>query len=371
VRQNGKRKRSILNTPSWAEAQRIGADRLRGMDPEIAAARATTEKDALKLMSVKEAADLWLQRCMRQRGKIYAQYRTVAAMLTSWAAAHGIEHVQEIRPLALEKWYGAKEWLRLAETTRHQRWIDIRSLFTYLRDCGVISESPAARIKPVRLGRDLVQGPYNDEQVAAILAHLGDILSDAIPPDQQAVRLRAFILLLLHVGCDVMDAVLHNDNRIEDVTVEGETVAVYRYKRVKTGVTAIVPLPPDIAQTLRSIPRLTENPPLMPFRDPRMQVVSDTQNWSQRVGRVLEAAKVEWVTLPGADENGQVRRKAANTKQFRHTFAVRQLVAGQRPEEVAKMLGHVNTDMVRRHYAPWVAEMDQAHISRVVKNWTA
>jgi integrase len=61
-----------------------------------------------------------------------------------------------------------------------------------------------------------------------------------------------------------------------------------------------------------------------------------------------------------------VTQKAANVKQLRHTFAVRQLKAGQRPEEVARMLGHVDTDMVRKHYAPWVADLDKAHIMRVL-----
>jgi hypothetical protein len=35
--------RKSLNTPSWAEALEIAADTLKGMDPEIAAARAVTD----------------------------------------------------------------------------------------------------------------------------------------------------------------------------------------------------------------------------------------------------------------------------------------------------------------------------------------
>jgi integrase len=48
---------------------------------------------------------------------------------------------------------------------------------------------------------------------------------------------------------------------------------------------------------------------------------------------------------------------------------VRWLREGQRPEDVARMLGHVDTLMVRRHYAPWVKELDRAHIGRVVERW--
>jgi integrase len=106
-----------------------------------------------------------------------------------------------------------------------------------------------------------------------------------------------------------------------------------------------------------SVPVLAENTPSMPFRDPRLNVASDRNPWSLRVRHELKAANVRWVELPTFDDAGQPRRTEANCRQFRHTFAVRQLRAGQRPEEVAKMLGHVNTDMVRKHYAPWVEVM--------------
>jgi hypothetical protein len=46
---------------------------------------------------------------------------------------------------------------------------------------------------------------------------------------------------------------------------------------------------------------------------------------------------------------------------------VRQLCAGQRPEEVARELGHSGTDLIYRHYAPWVKDMDMAHIARIVR----
>jgi hypothetical protein len=44
VQNAGNKTRRSLNTPSWAEAQRIASDTLRGMDPEIAAARVVTKK---------------------------------------------------------------------------------------------------------------------------------------------------------------------------------------------------------------------------------------------------------------------------------------------------------------------------------------
>ena len=358
--QDGLKRRASLNTPSWAEAQRIAADRLRAMDPEIAAARAVTGQHEASLVTVKAACDLWLERVARDLGKegSYEQYSVVSKELQNWARDMGIVHIQEVTSLQLGRWYGSRHWTRRSLSTRRQRWVMVRSMFRYWHDHKVIPDNVVATVRPVKGSGAHVQGPYSDEQVETVLLQLeGD------------TRLQTFVLLLLHTGCDVMDAVLFEPARIRNYVVEGREVSVYRYKRVKTNVEAVVPLSADIAETLRSVPRLAENPPAMPFRDPRLKLVSDRNAWSLRIRRALKKANVKWVELPTLDDRGRPERKQANCKQFRHTFAVRQLRSGQRPEEVAKMLGHVNTDMVRKHYAPWVAEMDQAHISRVVRNW--
>jgi integrase len=168
-----------------------------------------------------------------------------------------------------------------------------------------------------------------------------------------------------------MDVALFDPARIRDLHIDGRTVGVYRYERVKRRVEAVVPPPAKVAAQLRLVPMLAENSLSMPFRNPRLKLDSDRNSWSLFDRHALKAAGVFWVEFPTLDAAGRPRRKQANCKQFQHTFAVRQLVVGQRPEAVAKMLGHVNTDIVRKHSAPWVEKMDQAHVSRVVKNWGA
>jgi integrase len=163
------------------------------------------------------------------------------------------------------------------------------------------------------------------------------------------------------------DAIVFDQTRLKRTEVDGRQIAVYRYNRAKTNVLAVIPIPGDIADELESVPTLKENLPGMPFRS-KFDVRSDVHHWSRRIRRALKLAGVEWVELP-RDARGHNRRKKANAKQFRHTFAVRMLRAGQRPEEVARMLGHVDTTMVLRHYAPWVHDLDDAHIRRVIGFW--
>src|SRR5690348_2233577 len=215
----------------------------------------------------------------------------------------------------LERWYSEKPWSEFEVTTRRQVWINVRSIFKFWFERGLIERNPVLPVKPVKRPDDHVQGPYSDKQIAAILRQLD--------PEGDR-RLRAFVLHLMHVGCDVVDAVRFNTKRIEDVTIDGQTIHIYRYKRAKTKVTAIVKLSADVAQELRSVPRLADNPDGMPFRNPGVELNSDRSDWSKRVIAVLHAAGVEWVDLPPDDE-GRVRRKQANCKMFRHTAAVRWL----------------------------------------------
>lgn len=100
------------------------------------------------------------------------------------------------------------------------------------------------------------------------------------------------------------------------------------------------------------------------FPDTESAPQTRSKKWSNRIKGVLDAPGVTHVQL----SDGQL--KPANAKQFRHTAAVRWLREGHRVEEVAKMLGHMDTKMVLKHYAPGVPSLDNAHVGRVVSLWT-
>ena len=375
----GHKQRLSLSTPSWAEAQRIAADKLHGMDPEIAKARAAEqaakEKQESKKISVGDAWQMWMNRTERKVGKegVYTQYQSFERVFGRWAESEGIIYIGEITPLHLERWYSSEGWLKLSPVTRAQRWGVLRSVFAHWHSVGAIVTNPIVGIKADRASKDHVQGPYTEAQVAAVFACVAKSALKNVAPGEEKVyveRLEKYLTLLLHTGCDVTDGIVFEPARITDENVDGRVIPIYRYCRRKTKVQAIIPLSKDVAAKLRSIPLGPRNSAAMPFRTKGDgDITIDGQLWSRRVRRCLALAGVEAVELPGLDHNGQPRKKSANTKMLRHTFAVRQLRDGQRPEEVAKMLGHVDTTMVRLHYAPWVQELDTAHIRRVVSEW--
>ena len=371
----GLKNRKSLTTPSWAEAQRIAVDTLRAMDPEIAAARAVNEKQDGERMTVADACDLWIDRSKRLSGSdggTVQQYVTLKRKLCAWADAHGITHIQDIKSLQLERWYSSREWTHLAPTTQSQRWGCVRSMFAFFADRGLVARSPAASIKATKSEGAHVQGPYTDAQVEKMFASVEKSIPANLPKHKRATygpRLRVFMKLLLATGADVSDAVLFEPARLETHKVGSRKIAVFRYHRQKTGIQAVIPVPWDVAQELKSVPLEPGCEAAMPFRTLDLRLKKDQTKWSARISAVLEAAGVEHVDIPGRNANGRVVQKDSNAKQLRHTFAVRQLKAGQRPEEVARMLGHVDTEMIRKHYAPWVKDLDDAHIRRVVSGW--
>jgi integrase len=73
---------------------------------------------------------------------------------------------------------------------------------------------------------------------------------------------------------------------------------------------------------------------------------------------------VEKSGKPAVDRSANPIMTGVDVKMFRHTFAVGCLERGLPKDDVARYLGHVNTDMIDKHYAPWVKALDEALIRR-------
>jgi integrase len=362
--------RKSLTTPSWAEALAIATRVLEGFNPEIAAARAAEAQREKRQTSIEDASSMWLADVESRHGKngTWRSAKTLTRKLTAWAIRQGILLIGEVTTPSLQAWSTAPDWTQYEDSSRREGWKKLRSFFSWLKKRKLLDEDPAAEIEPIRGSTDPVQGPYTAEQIEAIFASINASVTfgDAERRKLYADRLRAFMLLLLHSGCDVGDATLYEQGQITPTQVKRRTVQVFRYRRQKTGMLAVVPLPDDVVAALRSVPLLPDTAAGKPFRGGAAWR-TDSQVWAMRVDAAIKAAGITHVTF--SDASGRKKTVAANVKQLRHTFAVRQLEAGQRPEAVAKMMGHRGTQMIYRHYAPWVSSLDEAHIREVVSGW--
>jgi len=390
---SGEARRSSLVTPSWAEAMQLAMDKLKGFEPEVKKARQAEVTKERQTKTVLEGIDLWLDRTRSLFGKdaaIVSQYRSTFGWIDADGIAHGMllkfvekynrEHseariinIDEMTPLVCQQWNFSKEYSELSPVTRKQRWGTVRSFFKFLHELGVIPVNPAITIKAAKASENYANTPLSPEEFNRLLTEADWYVDERVRNGERDVhcrRMRA-LLLLRHTGMDLKDACLFRPDWIRYADVDDELVPVLRYRRCKTRVEAVIPLPPEIAETLKTVPLAPQGVPEMPFRYRENDIRSDVHNWGRRIHRLYTLAKLEEVQLvgkdgrPAVDDMGNPSTKRPNTKMLRHTFAVGCLTAGMREESVAKMLGHVGTDMIRQHYGPWCKERDEAHVREV------
>jgi len=386
---NGPRLRYTLNTPSWAEALERAADKLKELDPEIAAIRQKTAKQERERKTVFEAINLWLDRTRAlygERATIVNQYRSTFGWVDKDGVKHGallryaaykrFDYIDEFTPLVLQEWLASDQFPGKELTSKHQRWGTVRSFFNFLHELGVLESNPAKTIKAPPAAKVFAHAPYTDEQYNAILEQADWYVDERVRNGERDIycqRMHNFLELLRHTGMDLVDAVLlRPSQQIQDTKIDGTVQSVLRYRRQKTGVEAVIPLERKVAAKLRATPMAPKSVDGLPFRYQGNDIKSDVHNWGRRIGALVKLAGITTIPLmnqdgtPALDRFGNRQTTTPDAKMFRHTFAVGELVKGVPEEVVAKMLGHKGTDMLRKHYGPWCKERDEAHIRAVV-----
>jgi len=389
--QRGERpRRYTLNTPSMTEAVKMAIDTLKGFDPEIAEARRVKVKKKSAKKTVEEAVHLWLDRTRSSFGDdadIVKQYRSTFGWrdrqgkprgnfllylerYNEGNAADPVHYIQDITPLFCQQWHNSWKG-KYADQTRKQRWGTVRSFFSFLHNLGVIENNPALLIRAIQASQVFAHVPFTDEQFQRILDEADWYVDDRVKDGEREFycrRTHLFLKLLRYTGMDVGDAVMFQTSLIRDERIDGKAIPILRYRRKKTRVEAVIVLDPKLAEALRKIPEIPDSVPDRPFRYRGSLASSDAHNWSRRISQLIKLAKIGRVQLvnrdgtPAVDDRGSAVTRNPNVKMLRHTFAIAQLLKGLRPEAVAKQLGHVDTAMIFRHYAPWCKERDLAHI---------
>jgi integrase/recombinase XerD len=170
-----------------------------------------------------------------------------------------------------------------------------------------------------------------------------DIL-DAIPnyPDKEnAVRLKALILLLRFSGLRIGDAVTLDIARIEDGSL------FLRTEKKKTRIR--VPLTPETLAALQACPRPY---PFWSGTSTRKSVIG---NWQRAMKKLFKLAGV----------------KGGHPHRWRHTFACELLLSGASLKSVAQILGHKSERITEKHYGSWVKEKQEKLEAEVRKSWLA
>jgi len=119
-----------------------------------------------------------------------------------------------------------------------------------------------------------------------------------------------------------------------------------RYTRIKSGILATVQLPEHVVALLRSAE---------PFRHPGITLESSIQEWRSDLQDLFAKAGITQVKT-------DVGMRPAHPHMLRDTCAVWYLRHGMSIYGVSKVLGHSNPTITAKHYLPFVAELEKAHI---------
>ena len=144
---------------------------------------------------------------------------------------------------------------------------------------------------------------------------------------ENALRLRAFVLLLRYSGMRIGDTVSLSADRIK-----GNRLFLYT---AKTGTPVNTVLPDFVLEALEACPKVTD---VYFFWNGKDKLETTVGSWRKRLGKLFQLAEV----------------RKGHAHRFRDTFAVELLLAGVPIEKVSVLLGHQSVRITERHYSPWV-----------------
>jgi integrase/recombinase XerD len=318
---SGKRIRKPIGLRDWARAQQ------RARDWEAEGFR-----DAGRVVLIKDACDRFVNDAKARDLKeptLY-KFRLLFRQMQEFSNETGlvfisdfnIDRTREFRESWPNKNLAAKKKLE-----------HLRSFFRFCHDSGWISTNPALMLKPPKI-TDPAVVPFTPDEITKILQACG-----TYKPKENAVRLRALVLLLRFTGLRIRDAVTLSRSRIVDGKLSLYTA--------KTGTPVYCPLPPVVVKALDAIPTGTYF-----FWTGESKPKSAVGDWQRAMKKLFKLAGV-----------------VGHPHKFRHTFATELLQDGVSLDDVAMLLGHRSSKITERHYSHWIRARQENLEARVVKTW--
>ncbi len=322
--------RKSLHTRDWQKAQDI----VRQWEAE---GQRVEEAQPLK---VKEACDKFMADAEARglREPTLYKYRLLFRQLQDFAASEGIKFLCECDLDFLRRFRSSWPNKNIAARKKLEA---LRAFFRFCWESDWIKSNPASRLKPPKI-TDPPTMPFSREEVARLLAACDRYKGGRGQWGRvNTQRLRALVLLLRFSGLRIRDAVTLRRDRV----VNGKLLLY----TAKTGTPVYCPLPDFVVAELEL--SSGTNPQFF-FWSGEGKPKSCVGDWQRSLRKLFRLAGVS---------DGHAHR-------FRHTFATDLLLAGVPLDRVATLLGHTNSKITERHYAPWIRarqEQLEADVRRV------
>jgi integrase/recombinase XerD len=295
-----------------------------------------------KRLTLEEALDQFLLRKglgQRLQESTLYKYRHLKSELLAFSKLQNLIFLEDLSLDLLDRFQA--RWDQ-ADITCFKKLERLKAFCRFCVTRGWISNNPALGLLPPKVQPKQTQ-PFSREDMQEIIAATYRYRDKSKRLGQDnAQRLLAFILLLRYSGLRIGDAV---SCRIDQL----QGTKLYLYTQ-KTGQPIYCPLPTEVVQRLRLLPRLGEK---HFFWTGCSKLHTAVGTWQRTLKRLF--------TMAGID-GGHAHR-------FRDTFAVETLLHGGSIEEVAVLLGHSNIKVTQKHYNPWIPARQRQLEASVERTW--
>jgi integrase/recombinase XerD len=254
------------------------------------------------------------------------KYRRLRQQLDEFAVRQGLRFLKDFTLNTLEVFQ--TQWTE-APITCFKKLERMKTFFRFAHSRGWLSVDPTVELLAPKVPPNPTL-PFERQEMQRLLAAI-DVYPDKTGKTGQenALRLRAFVLLLRYSGLRIGDAVR---SRVEQL--HGTDLYL---RTEKTGQAVYCPLPSQLVKTLLTIPRLSED---HIFWTGQSTLHTAIGIWQRTLKNLFELAGIQ---------KGHAHR-------FRDTFAVELLLSGVPMDRVSTLLGHSGIRITEKHYAPWVRE---------------
>lgn len=331
--------RTSAKTKSWEQAELLARkyenSALSGED--LKPAKMPTVKEAVGIfLADAEARGLAPATLQKLRGIFQVQ-------LVGFAEESGVTFLREFNPRNLTEW--RQTWKREKELARKKKFERVIGFFWYCVRQGWLRENPTATMGRV-IAKHVPTDYFTADEYKRIIGatyRLGEFAERSWAPEKRGIRIRALTELMRWSGLRIRDAVTLECGRL----VENKLMLY----QAKTGTPVFVPLPPQVADLLRSIPPGLKPNPNYFFWSGNGLPKTFVANWQRAYRRLFKVADLR-------KPDGTPKR--CHCHMFRDTFAVEMLLAGVPIDQVSILLGHASVRVTEKHYSPWVrARQDQ------------
>ena len=340
--------RRSLKTGSWERAQALARVIEEADDPT-----STPERKA-EPVSVAQAVTEYLADAKARElseATIYKLDIFFRKQFLTWCKAEGYKLLREIDLRAVQSFRASWKDGAMAKKKKQER---LTGFFWFCIRAGWMTSNPTnslGRISVTQAPTDYFTREEYEKLIDTTYLYRetrGEAIGGVV-----STRLRTLLMLMRWSGLRIRDAVT-----LERTRLIHDNLLLYQ---AKTGTPVYVPLPPQVADALRSLPDGAKPNLRYFFWSGNGLPKSAVADWQRTFRRLFKIAGLE-------KPDGSTKRCFPHM--LRDTFAVEMLLAGVPIDQVSMLLGHSSVRITEKHYSPWVKARQDQLAASVRNAWT-